>query len=319
MLLSLYILREPFPQDQRKTNTIISNSNLNYIHSPLMASPDNLNFESQVPNNLLIPRIMQLHGSISKLESLQPSKQVNCLFTHLVNLCTPQSSIDIMDLPQEIQVMRESLIDLCGRAEGLLELDFSTCLTKIPQPLKNLHLFPYFGNYVKLANLENKILNENGVLQPKRVAFVGSGPMPLTSIIMATHHMKSTHFDNFDIDVTANDVARQIVASDVELEKRMKFVTCDIMQVREKLGDYDCLFLAALVGMSKGEKVKILGHLWKYMKQGGILLVRSAKGARAFLYPVVDERDLVGFEILSIFHPTNDVINSVVLVRKPTF
>ncbi|KAJ6937368.1 hypothetical protein NC652_011883 [Populus alba x Populus x berolinensis] len=185
--------------------------------------------------------------------------------------------------------MRESLINLCGHAEGLLELEFAT------------------------------ILNESGVLQPKKVAFVGSGPMPLTSFIMATHHMKFTHFDNFDIDEAANDVARQIVASDVELEKRMKFETADIMEVKEKLGEYDCIFLAALVGMSKVDKVKILGHIRKYMKEGGVLLVRSAKGARAFLYPVVEEQDVLGFELLSVFHPTNDVINSVVLLRKPAF
>ncbi|XP_011044006.1 PREDICTED: probable nicotianamine synthase 4 [Populus euphratica] len=82
-------------------------------------------------------------------------------------------------------------------------------------------------------------------------------------------------------------VARQLVLSDAELEKRMKFETCDIVNVKEK--------------------------------EGGILLVRSANGARAFLYPVVEEHDLIGFELLSIFHPTNDVINSVILVRKPVF
>ncbi len=63
--------------------------------------------------------------------------------------------------------------------------------------------------------------------------------------------------------------------------------------------------------------MKIIGHIRKYMKEGGILLVRSADGARAFLYPVVEENDLVGLEVLSIFHPSNDVINSVVIVRKP--
>ncbi|TXG60998.1 hypothetical protein EZV62_012361 [Acer yangbiense] len=201
--------------------------------------------------------------------------------------------------------------------DGLLELEFATFLTKIPQPLNNLNLFPYYGNYIKLANLEYGILSENGVVQPKKVAFVGSGPMPLTSIIMASQHMKSTHFDNFDIDEVANDVARRIVASDAELEKRMKFVSRDIMDVKNKLGEYDSIFLAALVGMSKEEKMKILGHVRKYMKEGGALLVRSAKGARAFLYPVVEENDLLDFELLSIFHPTNDVINSVVLVHKP--
>ncbi|ESR66640.1 Nicotianamine synthase 3 [Citrus sinensis] len=284
-----------------------------------MASLQNAKNESHIPAELLIARVMQIHACICKLESLKPSKQVNSLFTHLVKLCTPPSSIDIKTLPQEVQEMRESLIVLCGRAEGLLELEFATFFAKTPQPLNNLNLFPYYGNYVKLANLEYRILDENGVVQPKKVAFVGSGPMPLTSIVMAKNHLKSTHFDNFDIDEAANDVARQIVSSDIEFEKRMKFVTCDIMQVKEKLGEYDCIFLAALVGMSKEDKVKIIKHIRKYMKDGGVLLVRSAKGARAFLYPVVEKHDLLDFELLSVFHPTNEVINSVVLVRKPLF
>ncbi|XP_027344375.1 nicotianamine synthase-like [Abrus precatorius] len=282
-----------------------------------MASFQSFNFEAQIPAELLIAQIMQLHASISKLESLRPSKQVNSLFTHLVNLCTLPSSIDIEALPQEVKIMRENLIKLCGHAEGLLELEFSTFISLTPKPLNNLTLFPYYGNYVKLANLENKILEENGVVNSKKVAFVGSGPMPLTSIIMATHHMESTHFDNFDIDEKANEMARKIVASDATLERRMKFETQDIMEVRERLGQYDCIFLAALVGMSREAKNKILGHIRRYMKEGGVLLVRSAKGARAFLYPIVEEHDMVNFEVLSIFHPTNDVINSVVLLRKP--
>ncbi|PIA28612.1 hypothetical protein AQUCO_06800046v1 [Aquilegia coerulea] len=284
-----------------------------------MASHQSPISESHVPDELLIARVMQIHSSICKLESLRPSKQVNSLFTQLVSLCTIPSSIDITDLPSEVQLMRESLIQLCGRAEGLLELKFANFLINIPRPLDHLNVFPYYGNYVKLASLEYSILYENGMAQPKRVAFVGSGPMPLTSFVLATHHMQTTQFVNFDIDESANNVARQIIATDDELESRMKFETCDIMEVKERLGEFDCIFLAALVGMNKADKVKILGHLKKYMKAGGTLLVRSANGARGFLYPVIEENDLVGFEILTIFHPTNEVINSVVLVRKPLF
>ncbi|KAJ0091129.1 hypothetical protein Patl1_14296 [Pistacia atlantica] len=130
--------------------------------------------------------------------------------------------------------------------------------------------------------------------------------MPLTSLIMASHHMKSTHFDNFDIDGAANLMARKIVSFDAEFEKRMKFHTCDKMEVKKKLGEYDCIFLATLVGMSKVEKMKFLGHIWQYMKDGGVLLVRSANGARAFLYPVIEENELMESEVLSLFHPTND-------------
>ncbi|TYH56608.1 hypothetical protein ES332_D08G031800v1 [Gossypium tomentosum] len=267
----------------------------------------------------LVTRIHEIYDSIVKLESLKPSEHVNTLLTHLVKLCIPPSNIIIEDLSQEIQDMRMNLIVLSGHAEGLLELEFATFLSKTPHQLKNLDLFPYYGNYVKLAGLEYKILSEHGMVQPKKVAFVGSGPLPLTSIVMATHHLKSTHFDNFDIDEAANYVASQIIASDDEFEKRMKFVTRDIMDVTEELGEYDCIFLAALVGICKEEKIKIVGHIRKYMKGGGLLLVRSANGARAFLYPVVKELDLPGFELLSIFHPTDEVINSVVLVRKPIF
>ncbi|GJR10820.1 nicotianamine synthase, S-adenosyl-L-methionine-dependent methyltransferase [Tanacetum coccineum] len=45
-------------------------------------------------------------------------------------------------------------------------------------------------------------------------------------------------------------------------------------------------------------------------------MLRSAHGARAFLYPVVDPNVLHGFNVLSIFHPDDDVINSVVISRK---
>lgn len=267
-------------------------------------------------HELLVSQVVQIHANICKLESLRPSKQVNTLFTRLVKLCTPPSSIDIRALPQEIQLIRESLINLCARAEGLLELEFSTFLSNLPDPLRNLSLFPYYDNYLKLAKLEYRILRENGVGLPKKAAFIGSGPLPLTTLIMATHHMKSTRFDNFDLDESANAAARQLVASDAVLERRVKFETRDVMEVGEELGDYELIYLAALVGMRKEEKVKIVGHLRKHMKEGGILLVRSAKGARAFLYPVVEEEELVGFQILTVFHPTNDIINSVLLARK---
>ncbi|WCJ42361.1 Nicotianamine synthase [Euphorbia peplus] len=285
-----------------------------------MASPDNsTHVETQIAAEILVAHIKQVYDSILKLVSLRPSKQVNSLFSHLVQLCILPSSFNINSLSLEEQEMRKTLIELSGRAESLLELEFASFLIKTPHPFNGLNLFPYYGNYVKLATMEYNILAENGVLKPKKVAFVGSGPMPLTSLVMATHHLKSSHFDNYDIDEKANDVASQIVSSNEELEKRMKFVTCDIMEVKEKLREYDCIFLAALVGMSKEEKVKIIEHIRKYMKEGGVLLVRSADGARAFLYPVIEEKDLVGFQILSVFHPKNEVINSVVLVRKPTF
>lgn len=111
-------------------------------------------------------------------------------------------------------------------------------------------------------------------------------------------------------------MALRLFSSDNDLSKRMVFHTSDILDVTKDLEEYDIVYLAALVGMDKAEKNRIIDHLAEYMAPGALLMLRSAHGARAFLYPVVEPGDLRGFEVLSVFHPTDEVINSVVIARK---
>nr|GEZ97514.1 nicotianamine synthase, S-adenosyl-L-methionine-dependent methyltransferase [Tanacetum cinerariifolium] len=95
----------------------------------------------------------------------------------------------------------------------------------------------------------------------------------------------------------------------------MVFHIANIMDVTDELKDYDVIFLAAL-GVNIDDKNKVIHHLAKYITPGAILMLRCVHGARAFLYPVVDPNVLDGFNVLSIFHPDDDVINSVVISRK---
>ncbi|KAL6278504.1 hypothetical protein ACE6H2_022105 [Prunus campanulata] len=265
----------------------------------------------------LVQRVCELYEQISSLESLKPSKDVNMLFTQLVLTCMPPSPIDVSKLCQGVQEIRSKLIRLCGEAEGLLENHFSTILGSYEHPLHHLTIFPYYSNYLKLSKLEFTILSQHFPHVPSKIAFVGSGPLPLTSIVLASNHLTTTYFHNYDIDPSANSKALGLVSSDPDLSKRMVFHTTDIMDVTNALKDYDVVFLAALVGMDKMEKLKIIDHLAKYMAPGATLMLRSAHGARAFLYPVIDPcDDLRGFEVLSVFHPTDEVINSVVIARK---
>lgn len=264
----------------------------------------------------LVQKVSDLYEKISRLDSLKPSKDVDMLFTHLVLTCMPPYPIDVTKLCQKIQEMRSNLIRLCGEAEGLLEKHFSTILGSFDNPLDHLEIFPYFSNYLKLSRLEYNILSQHCSDVPSCVAFLGSGPLPLTSIVLASYHMTSTIFHNYDIDPLANSMASCLVESDPDLSKRMSFHTTDVMSVTDAFKDYDVVFLAALVGMDKEEKIGVIEHLAKYMKPGALLMLRSAHGARAFLYPVVDPCDLRGFEVLTVFHPTGEVINSVVIARK---
>ncbi|XP_057792780.1 nicotianamine synthase-like [Salvia miltiorrhiza] len=264
----------------------------------------------------LVEKVQYLYERISKLEELSPSKEVDELFTELVHVCTPPHPLDAAKLSPEIQEMRGKLISLCGRAEGLMEKHFSALLAAFARPLDNLRRFPYYTNYLKLGRLESDLLAPH-CPDPARVAFVGSGPLPLTSIVLAAHHLGSTVFDNFDIDASANAMAARLVAPHPEISARMGFHTGDILHVPGAvLRQYDVVFLAALVGVDAAEKVRVVEHLAAGMAPGAILMLRSAHGARAFLYPVVDLGLLRGFQLLSVYHPTDDVINSVVVARR---
>eukprot|EP01018_Ginkgo_biloba_P003118 Gb_05072 [translate_table: standard] len=274
--------------------------------------------DMELSPEVLVARVIKLYAKISKLNSLKPSKRVNTLFGQLVRLCSRPNSIDVRSLDESVQETRSRLICLCGEAEGLLESHFAEILGRLPQPLVQMYVFPYYSNYWKLALMEYKMLCENEIPVAKKLAFVGSGPLPFTSILLALHHLPSTAFHNYDVDPSANAMAGNLVAAHPDLSKRMTFHTCNILKVTEDLAEYDVVFLAALVGMDKAQKIEVLQHLAKHMLPGSVLLLRSAHGARGFLYPVVDEEDLSGFQVVSVIHPTDEVINSVILARKST-
>ncbi|CAI9294181.1 unnamed protein product [Lactuca saligna] len=197
---------------------------------------------------------------------------------------------------------------------------WSGCLRILGSHVK--HLFPVMGMWgwcscrCRSATSLSSQLTRFHSHHPKRLAFVGSGPLPLTSIVLASYHLKDTIFHNYDIDSSANSMASHLVSSDSDLSQRMVFHTANIMDVTDELKGYDVVLLAALVGMDIDEKVKVIDHLAKYMAPGALLMLRSAHGARVFLYPVVEPQQLQGFQVLSVFHPDDDVINSVVISRK---
>ncbi|CAN6289672.1 unnamed protein product [Urochloa humidicola] len=268
----------------------------------------------------LVEKIACLHAAISKLPSLSPSPKVDALFTDLVMACVPPSPVDVTKLAPEAQRMREELIRLCSDAEGHLEAHYSDLLAAFDNPLDHLGRFPYFSNYINLSKLEYDLLVRYVPgLEPSRVAFVGSGPLPFSSLVLASRHLPNTEFDNYDRCGEANDRARKLVRADKDLSARMSFHTADVANLTAgELGKYDVVFLAALVGMAAEDKAKVVAHLGKHMAGGAALVVRSAHGARGFLYPIVDPEDIRrgGFEVLAVYHPDDEVINSVIVARK---
>uniref|UniRef100_A0A0E0NU18 Nicotianamine synthase n=1 Tax=Oryza rufipogon TaxID=4529 RepID=A0A0E0NU18_ORYRU len=234
----------------------------------------------------LVEKIAGLHAAISKLPSLSPSAEVDALFTDLVTACVPASPVDVAKLGPEAQAMREELIRLCSAAEGHLEAHYADMLAAFDNPLDHLARFPYYGNYVNLSKLEYDLLVRYVPgIAPTRVAFVGSGPLPFSSLVLAAHHLPDAVFDNYDRCGAANERARRLFrGADEGLGARMAFHTADVATLTGELGAYDVVFLAALVGMAAEEKA---GDV----RRGG-------------------------FDVLAVCHPEDEVINSVIVARK---
>uniref|UniRef100_A0A0D9X365 Nicotianamine synthase n=1 Tax=Leersia perrieri TaxID=77586 RepID=A0A0D9X365_9ORYZ len=277
--------------------------------------------ESDESIQKLVEKITGLATAIGKLPSLTPSPSVNALFTELVTTCIPPSRVDVdRHLSPEAQQMRRRLILLCGDAEGHLEAHYSDLLAGHENPLEHLPLFPYFNNYLELSKLEHGLLARHVSPSPSRVAFLGSGPLPLTSIVLASRHLTESSFVNYDVNGDANGRARRLLRGDAALASRMEFVTADVNGVDGgEIASYDAVFLAALVGMTAAEKARVVERLGRHMAEGAALVVRSAHGARGFLYPVVDPEEIRrgGFDVLAVHHPEGEVINSVIIARKP--
>ncbi|KAG7546107.1 S-adenosyl-L-methionine-dependent methyltransferase [Arabidopsis suecica] len=237
-----------------------------------------------------------------------------------MSTCLPtETNIDVKKMCPKVQAIRTNLIKLRSEAVGNSEQHFSTVLASLEDnPLHHLDLYPYYTNYLKLTKLEFDLLTKHSSHVPIKIAFVGSGSMPFTSIVLAKFHLPNTTFHNIDIDPQANSLASRLVSRDLDLSSRMIFHTTDILDATEILRGYDVVFLASLVGVDKEAKLKVIEHLENHMAPGALLMLRSARGLRSFLYVDVDPCDLKGFEVLEIYHPSmsDGFVNSVMVARK---
>jgi Nicotianamine synthase protein len=158
--------------------------------------------------------------------------------------------------------------------------------------------------------------------------------LPLTSFLLAVHGVR---VDNLDRDADALVLSRRVadalgitglefrhvdvgltpLRSDVGLMPLRGDVDLSPLRGDVDLSVYDLVVLAALVGLTPAEKAGVLAHLADDMAPGALLLARSARGLRTLLYPEVDAGALAGFDVLGVVHPPREVINSVVLARKP--
>jgi nicotianamine synthase len=122
-----------------------------------------------------------------------------------------------------------------------------------------------------------------------KIAFLGSGPLPLTSLCLCEefeNHQRGRRMKvlNIDYDLEAVSQSRILCAKLGKRAEGMRFLhaeagSCDLHK-------FDVVYLAALVGHTQEEKERLLLAIVENMKVGGLLVIRSAERLRKVLYPV---------------------------------
>ena len=143
-------------------------------------------------------------------------------------------------------------------------------------------------------------MNEN-----KKVLFIGSGPLPLSCMIL--HLLTKANVDQMDISPKAIENASQLSKA-INFKTKLINASGETCQLNTK---YDLVVIAGLAGKNIAEKQAIINNITQFINANGKILIRSAKGSRSLLYPSFNARDIKNIQLNLSYHPKDEIINSV--------
>lgn len=255
----------------------------------------------------------------SRLEAtdLRPGLAVNTAFGELVRLCCHPPQGCTGPVLDRLGPHLDALRALCALGEARMEEHWAARVVAADDPRAELERFPYLGNYHDLVRLETAALAAAGASAPGHVVVLGSGPLPLTGLLLAERYGATvTHVDRDPDALRAGDAVTAALGRD-----GVRGVAADLESTRPdpgldaELARADLVLVGALVGAHAAAKAAIVGRVAAATGPGTTLLVRSAAGLRTVLYPPVEPEDLPGLDVLLEVHPHTDVVNSVLVAR----
>ncbi|MHA6784217.1 nicotianamine synthase family protein [Pseudonocardia saturnea] len=274
---------------------------------------------SECPSTTLATRVVALRHRLEATD-LTPGDAVDTAFGELVALCCTTPDAAAAATLHRVDAHVAAIRSICAAGETELERHWSRRIAAAPDPHAALAGFPYLGNYRDLVRLELGALAALGEPTPRRVVVAGSGPLPLTGLVLARDHgVRVLHVDRDRSGLRDGDA----VTAALGLDDRVTSLHADLLGPADPALDAaleaaDVVVLAALVGVDRAAKAAVAARLAALLRPDARVLVRSAVRLRTLLYPPVEAADLPGLTVLLEMHPGTDVVNSVLVARRTT-
>lgn len=288
-------------------NVYSASSAIHTVNTPRRQSIENL-----------IALIREAHERLQKEVDLSPA---NPLVTSMINYLSMQLRFSYA--PEEvsfvlnnsyIQANQRSLQDKLSEAEFLAELQDCRDICQSEQPLlETLRMLSTWNIYESLVSQELSVLcqliQQDGHLVKLPIVFVGSGPMPLSGILI---HLLS------DREVICLEMDAVAYTASCEMIERLG-LTDKVTVVKGNGSEFNyhscgAIFVASLVQ----NKMDVLDQIAQ-TASATLVAVRTAEGIRQIRYQAIDESQLneQGWRIVGRTSPDeNLVINSTLFLER---
>ncbi|MGH3360125.1 MAG: nicotianamine synthase family protein [Nocardioidaceae bacterium] len=243
---------------------------------------------------------------------LEPHPAVNAAFSELVGLALHHRGAVAEQVIAALGPDLDRVRRLCALGESALERHWSARVAAAADSWAELTCFPYARNYEGMVDLELAVVRGFGVAV-RRVAVVGSGPLPMTGVVLAGRHDLDVVLVDRDPDALR---AGDGVVRALGLHRRASSVLADVGRDPLDLRSVDLVVFGALVGSDGVEKRAMLADIGAAATSGSHVLIRSAAALRELLYPPVSLDGVAGLTSLLEVHPHDDIVNSILLARR---
>ncbi len=274
----------------------------------------------ELSQKYIIEEILGLHRDIRDLSDEEilygPSDRNGELFRKLDALITlemdDKTALEILE-KKELEPVFTDIIRFRNLYTVKIETEHANEVLADESPWAVLEQFPFYGNYLKLVRTEYEGL---GLKPGDRVAFLGSGPLPLTLIVFfRQYRVKSIGIEQ---NSTRANLSRRLIEK-LGLSEDIGIVNGNHLSLDGK--DFgpgsDSGFRALMVAAQAESKKDIFEHLLEVMPVGSRISCRVyEKGLRKLLNGNCLLDLPAGFEEQERVLPEPPVYNTVVFLEK---